>query len=349
MKKAVLYHKLKDKMVECRACSWYCRIRPEQTGICGTRINKKGILFSLVYGKAIGLALDPVEKKPLYHFLPGSRFLSFGTAGCNFGCLFCQNWEQSQGIKNLELKAEKELKNHISQFSRDVTPRQIVELAEKQGAEGIAYTYNEPAIFAEFTHDTAVLAKKRGLKNVYVSNGFESGETFRYIKNYIDAINIDLKSFRKDFYTQICKGRIEPVKENIKRFYREGIETEVTTLLIPGYNDSPKELSDIAEFLSGISKDIPWHVSAFFPHYRMQNVPPTPNSSLEKAYRIGKKAGLNYVYVGNISDSKRSRTYCPKCRTVLITRDYYAGEVRGLDIKTGKCRKCKNRIYGVWL
>lgn len=336
MKLAKLYKKLAEKKVQCLACSWYCRIADGKTGVCGTRINHQGKLYSLVYGRAIGLQLDPVEKKPLFHFLPGKYLLSFGTVGCNFGCKFCQNWTQSQGSK-LGMKIEEE----------EITPKEIVELALEKKAAGIAYTYNEPAIFIEFAYDAAKLARKKGLKNVFVSNGFESEESFEYIKPYLDAINIDLKSFSNKFYTQICKAKIEPVKANIKKYFQAGISTEVTTLLIPQYNDSDEELRQTAQFLAGISKDIPWHISAFHPDYQMLNVPVTRREDLLRAYKIGKQAGLRYVYLGNIDDPEHSATNCPKCQTVLIDRTDYLGVIKTLD-KSGRCNQCGEKIYGVW-
>lgn len=346
MKQAVLYQELDNRQIKCLACSWYCRIAAGQAGICKTRFNKSGTLYSLVYGKAIGLHLDPVEKKPLHHFLPQSSLLSFGTVGCNFGCLFCQNWEMSQVNKNQKL--EKELVDIIDRMSVSITPKQIVEMALREKADGIAYTYNEPAIFAEFTHDSAKLAKKKGLKNVYVSNGFESVETFNYIKEYIDAINIDLKSFRDDFYRKICQAKIEPVKENIKRFFKYGIETEITTLIIPGFNDSSRELHDIAKFLVSVSADLPWHISAFHPAYKMQDVPITSPQTLNAAYEIGKAAGLKYVYIGNVIDHQRSSTFCPKCKALLISRCGYQVDIKDINLKTGKCNHCQEKIYGVW-
>ncbi len=362
MKKAVLFKKLENKSVQCLACSWYCKISPSQTGICATRLNKNGVLYSLVYDKAIGLHLDPVEKKPLHHFLPGSRIFSFGTVGCNFGCLFCQNWEMSQtnkiqnsrfdrGARRAELRIknkEKELTQLIGRMSETVTPKEIVEMALKQKAQGIAYTYNEPSIFAEFALDTAKIAKKRGLKNIFVSNGYESKETFKSVKKYLDAINIDLKSFNPDFYRKVCKADIKPVKENIKRFFAAGIETEITTLIIPGQNDSDEELRNIAGFLVSISPDIPWHISAFYPCYKMMEVSPTPRETLVRAYEIGKKAGLKYVYVGNVPDVERSSTYCPKCGALLVYRNGYEVETKDLGLEKGICRKCGQKIYGVW-
>jgi pyruvate formate lyase activating enzyme len=335
-------------VVRCTACAWYCRIKPGQVGVCATRLNQDGKLYSLVYGKAIGLHDDPVEKKPLYHFIPGSRLLSFGTVGCNFGCEFCQNWEMSQVNKmtddRLQITARENL---IEKMSITASPEDLVKMAIRVGAVGIAYTYNEPAIFAEYAHDTMVAAKKAGLKNVYVSNGFESQETVDYLKDYLDAINIDLKSFRAEFYREVCKAKIEPVKENIQRFYEAGIETEVTTLLIPGYNDTDKELTDIARFLAGISPDMPWHISAYFPAYKL-DAPPTPAKTLERAYAIGKLAGLRYVYVGNVADESRSTTTCPKCQNELVKRWGYETEVLGINLKKGACKKCGEKIYGVY-
>lgn len=350
MKLARLYQPLENNYVRCLACSWYCQIAPKQVGICATRYNKKGRLYSLVYGYPIGLHLDPVEKKPLYHFYPGRNLLSFGTLGCNFGCLFCQNWEMSKinklKIKNEKFKIKETIEKMIKQFSSKITSKEIVEMAINEGAKGIAYTYNEPAIFVEFARDCMVLAKKKGLKNVFVSNGFESEENFSYIKDYLDAINIDLKSFREDFYQKICRAKIKPVLTNIKRYFQAGIEAEVTTLIIPGYNDGEEELKDIAKFLVSLSREIPWHISAFFPAYQMVNVPPTPVNSLISTYEMGKKNGLHYVYVGNVSDSKRSATYCPKCNNLLISRFGYQVKIENLDQKNGCCLKCKQKIYG---
>ncbi|MCX6816634.1 MAG: AmmeMemoRadiSam system radical SAM enzyme [Candidatus Beckwithbacteria bacterium] len=337
MKAAKVFKKLSGGVVQCQACSWYCRIAPGNLGVCATRLNKNGRLYSLVYGQIVGPALDPVEKKPLYHFLPGSNLLSFGTVGCNFACTFCQNWEQSQGNKTgLKINTTK------------ITPEELVDLALSQHASGIAYTYNEPAIFVEFAHDTAVLAKKKGLKNVYVSNGFESVETFNYLKPYLDAINIDLKSFSAKFYQTICKAKIEPVKANIKRFFQSGIATEITTLIIPNHNDSVKELTQIAKFLYQISPDIPWHLSAFHPDYKMTDIPVTPHSTLIKACQIGKKSGLHYIYIGNVFDPKHSSTICPHCQILLISRSHYVGQIENLNTKTGRCSNCGYKIYGVW-
>ncbi len=349
MKKATLYEAGKNNAVRCTACSWYCRIGEGRVGVCGTRMNRGGTLYSLVYGKTTGLSVDPVEKKPLHHFLPGSRILSFGTPGCNFGCEFCQNaWMSQVGkfpISNIKYQISNNL-DEIHRLTVAYSPKEIVEEALRENCQGIAYTYNEPSIFAEFAHDTAKLARKKKLKNIFVSNGYESSETFEYMKPYLDAINIDLKSFRNDFYLKVCKATIEPVKENIRRFFDSGIITEVTTLVIPGENDSDEELHDIAGFLAMLSPDIPWHISAFHPAYKMADALPTPHKTLVKAYDIGKRAGLHYIYVGNVNDTMRSATYCPNCGKALIKRIGYDVLVTG--IKNNACVNCTEYIYGAW-
>lgn len=252
-------------------------------------------------------------------------------------------------LLNLDDQAEKShrLVGLINQLSTPASPREIVHQAINSNAQGIAYTYNEPAIFAEYAHDTMVLAQKQGLKNIYVSNGFESRETFEYLKKYLDAINIDLKSFRNDFYRQICFAKIGPVKVNIKKFFAAGIHTEVTTLIIPGHNDSTKELTQIVQFLVDISPDIPWHISAYYPTYKM-TTPPTPIKTLLKAYNIGKKAGLNYIYVGNVNDPRHGQTLCPKCHSLLIERFGYETQIDHFDPTSGTCQKCGAKIYGVY-
>jgi len=286
MREAELYKKEKNK-VRCLACSHKCLISKDKTGICGVRKNIDGKLFLLVYGKVASMNVDSIEKKPLYHFLPRTTSFSIGTVGCNFKCDFCQNSDISQVSKQGII------------FGKEIKPEEIVEKAIKNKCKSISYTYNEPAIFIEFIKDTAILAKKRGLKNVLVTNGFFSKESFDYISNYIDAMNIDLKSFSEDFYRRYCGGRLKPVLETIKRAHEKGIHIELTTLVIPGLNDSDKEFEKIARFIASISDTIPWHISRFFPMYRMLNKPITPIESLNRAYKIGKKY-LKYVHLGNI-------------------------------------------------
>jgi pyruvate formate lyase activating enzyme len=284
MHECVLYKKLPNKVVQCIACNHRCVIDSGNRGICGVRENIKGKLFLLVYGLIASENIDPIEKKPLYHFLPKTKAYSIGTVGCNFKCGFCQNY----GISQLRKIVGKE-----------VTPEQIVERAIATGCKSIAYTYNEPTIFAEFVKDTAVLAKKKGIKNILVTNGYMTKECLDFFENYIDAMNIDLKSFNEEFYSRVCKAKLKPVLETIKRAHEKGIHIEITTLIVPNENNSIEELEKIAKFISGIDKNIPWHISRFFPMYQMSDREKTSLDILKKAEKIGKKY-LNNVYLGNV-------------------------------------------------
>ncbi len=336
MKKAILYEKLKDNKVQCLACHNQCLISNGKTGICGVRQNMDGDLYLLVYGKAISVNIDPIEKKPLFHFLPGQKAFSLGTVGCNFACDFCQNWEISQIPRNLDLM-------HTGE---EWEPKKIVKYCKDNKIPIIAYTYNEPTVWIEYALDTMKLAQKEGIKNIWVSNGFMTEKALNLIMPYLDAINIDLKSFSEDFYQKICKGQLNPVKENIQKIWKMGIWIEVTTLIIPGLNDSRKELEQIARFLVKISKNIPWHISAFYPCYKMLDRPSTPEETLISAYKIGKKAGLKYVYTGNIPNSNYESTFCPKCNVLVIER--WEMEVLENNLENGKCPKCKTIIQGKW-
>lgn len=339
-----LYRKEKESLIRCLACNHYCLIAEGKRGICGVRTNENGKLKLLVWGKAAGVHLDPIEKKPLFHFLPGVGALSFGTLGCNFACRFCQNWFLSQSPKKEQLESLMVL---IDQVSQDYSPQQLVALAQKLRVPVIAYTYNEPTVFIEYALATMKIAKKQGLKNIWVSNGYLSRESLEAVAGYLDGINIDLKSFRDDFYRRLCSARLKPVLENISHFWRKGVWVEVTTLIIPGENDSEEELREIAKFLVKISPDIPWHLTAFHPDYQMKDKPPTPKKTLLRAWEIGKAAGLNYVYLGNVIDQKHSSTYCPRCAELLVKRDgYQLVEVIGL--KDGSCQFCGQKIAGVW-
>lgn len=322
--------------VQCRVCEHFCAIPSGGWGKCGVRVNRAGQLDLAVYGEAVALHVDPIEKKPLYHFLPGSTALSVGTYGCNLRCEWCQNWQISQ----------------VRQVAPDmggtaVPPKALVDLALREGSASIAYTYNEPTVFFEYTYDTAALAHEQGLKNVYVSNGFMSAETLEALTPLLDGINVDLKGFTEDLYRTYTGARLEPVKRNIAAIAREGrIWIEVTTLVIPGLNDSDAELQAAAEWLANIDPNIPWHVSAFYPTYRMQDRPRTPPATLERAYDLGKAAGLNFVYVGNVIDPRREGTNCPQCGALLISRAGY--HVRVYWQTPGICHRCGARIPGVW-
>ncbi len=353
MKKATLFQKAKDNYVRCQACRHNCVIAPGSSGICGVRQNVDGELYLRVYGKAIAVHVDPIEKKPLYHFMPGSDVFSFGTIGCNFRCTFCQNWDISQAVEAVrerykEKKDETEVMiGEICDEGQDLPPKKVVEHCREQNIPVIAYTYNEPTIFAEYAGDTAKLARKHGIKNIFVTNGYESEECLEYMKDWCDAMNIDIKSFDQKFYTEICGGaKLQGVLDTVKKAYELGIFLECTTLVIPGVNDSNEELEGIAKFLAGISVEIPWHVTAFYPDYKMRDKYPTSASDLERAWKIGKDAGLKYVYTGNLPEGGHNNTECSGCGEVLVERRGMS--CVGCNVKEGKCPKCDEVVPGVW-
>ncbi|MEM4337134.1 MAG: AmmeMemoRadiSam system radical SAM enzyme [Candidatus Woesearchaeota archaeon] len=337
MKKAILWKKLKKNGVECLACNFRCKISEGQTGVCLVRKNIKGKLYSLIYGSIISKNIDPVEKKPLFHFYPGTRTFSIGTLGCNFRCLFCQNYEISQYIREGGFI-----------LGENITPKQVVEEAKKYECQSIAYTYNEPSIFVEFVVDTAKIAKKNNLKNIYVTNGYETKEALERIKGLIDAMNIDLKSFDKNFYMKICGAvDVEKVIETITTAYNMGFWIEITTLIIPNHNDSEENLRRIAKFISSLNKNIPWHITRFFPMYKMEKIPPTPIDTLIRAYKIGLEAGLKYIYIGNVHKEHYENTFCPKCNKIVIERRWELGIVKNF-LKNNSCPHCGEHIAGVY-
>ncbi len=289
-----LFKKIGKDKIQCLACAHYCQIFDGNFGICGTRKNINGKLVSLAYGRPVAINVDPIEKKPLYHFLPKTKILSIGTFGCNFSCQFCQNWQMSQISKN---------NPEIEKLFEDLkvySPREIVKLVKENNCPSIAYTYNEPVIFIEYAHDIAKLAKKAGIKNVFVSNGFWSEESFEYISPFLDAANIDLKSADDEFYRKYSGARLAPILETIRQLHKAKIHLELTTLIIPGLNDDEKNLKNIAKFIAKLDKNIPWHISRFFPCYKLKNLPPTPISTLKTAEKIGRSAGLKNIYIGNV-------------------------------------------------
>jgi len=290
---AKLYKKLQGGKVKCGLCNHRCLISHNKMGICGVRLNKNGKLYSLIYGRPISVHIDPIEKKPLYHFMSKTDTLSFGTFGCNFRCDWCQNWEISQTNKS-DLSV-------IEKISLKVSPKEMVARAKKENCPSISYTYTEPTIFFEYALNTMKLAHKAGFKNIWVSNGYFTKKAFRQFEPYLDAINIDLKGFSNRNYLKYCGARLRPVLNNLKRIKKvKHIHLEITTLIITGVNDDEKQLKQIADFIASLDKNIPWHLSRFFPCYKMTDTPPTPISTLKKAQKIGQKTGLKYVYLGNI-------------------------------------------------
>jgi pyruvate formate lyase activating enzyme len=337
MQEAVLYEKLEGNKVRCGLCAHRCVIGNNRRGICGVRENREGTLVSLVYGKIIAEHVDPIEKKPLFHYLPGTKAFSIGTVGCNFHCKHCQNADISQYPQEHE--------GAIIGHSR--TPAQIVDMALTSGCASIAYTYNEPTVFMEFAHDTAKLAAKQGLGNVFVSNGYMTREAAEYIAPLLGAINIDIKGFSESFYKEICKARLDPVLQTVRTMHELGVWVEVTTLIIPGHNDSDEELGQIADFIVSVDPYIPWHVTRFYPAYLMTDVAPTPTTTIKRARSIGRAKGLAYVYEGNIPGQGDENTYCPECGALCVERSGFG--VTANKIIEGGCPECKARLHGIFV
>lgn len=329
MKEVLLYKKLPDQKVRCRDCAQSCVVFPGKRGICGVRENINGQLFALNYGKAVAVNIDPIEKKPLFHFLPGSRCLSIATVGCNFSCKNCQNSDISQAPKPDRPVA-----------GQDFPPSEIVKTALENDLPAIAYTYVEPTIFLEYALDTMKLAREAKLKNVFVSNGFMSPESAQAVIPYLDANNIDIKSFSDDFYRENCGGRLAPVLETAKLMKKSGVWVEITTLVIPTLSDSEEMLAAIAKFIYGeLGSETPWHVTQFSGaiSWKLKHLPETPVEILKKAYAIGKKAGLKYVYTGNVPGLPSENTICPNCGQVAITRTNY---IIDRHDNNGECANC---------
>ena len=334
MKEAFLYEKLKDKKVRCNLCPHHCVIEERKRGICGVRENREGTLYSLVYERAVANNVDPIEKKPFFHFFPGSYAFSIATIGCNFKCLFCQNADISQ--------FPKKRKEIIGKF---LPPKEIVSDAKQNRCKSISYTYTEPTIFFEYAYETAKIAHQQGIKNNFVTNGFIDKEAVKSISPYLDAANVDLKSFRDEFYKKFCGAGLQPVLDSLKLMKGLGIWVEVTTLIIPTLNDSTDELKSIAEFIFGLGQETPWHISLFYPHYKLTDLPPTPLETLHKARDIGKEMGLDYVYAGNVPRDEGENTFCPHCGRKVISR--YGFQTLKNYIKQGKCPYCGTKIAGV--
>lgn len=333
MKEAMFYERLGEGKVRCFLCAQHCIISPGKRGICAVRENIDGTLYSLVYGKVIARHIDPIEKKPLFHFHPGSRSYSIATVGCNFRCLHCQNYDISQYPKVYpDIPGE------------EMTPEDVVREAELTGCESISYTYTEPTIFFEFAYDCARLAHKKGIKNVFVSNGYTGPEATRAIAPYLDGNNIDLKG-DDNFYKKVAGARLQPVLDTIKLMKELGVWVEVTTLIIPTYNDSDDFLRWVAEFIKSVDPAMPWHVTQFYPTYKLTDQPRTPISTLRRAREIGLKAGLKYVYEGNVPGEGGENTYCPECGELLIERFGFA--LTTINMKNSACPRCGTHIDGI--
>lgn len=330
IKEGVLFDELPDKKVKCHVCSHRCTITEGKVGICRTRQNRNGKIYTLIYNVVSSEAVDPVEKKPLYHFLPGTLSYSLGSIGCNFRCEHCQNWNISQV-------------NPEESYTMEITPEAAINRALAYGSKSISWTYNEPAIWHEYTFDSAVLAKKAGLKTVYVTNGYITPEALRRMAPYLDAYRVDIKSFSEDFYRKTCGARLAPVLESTNLARELGMHVETVTLIIPTKNDSPEEITQIVRWVhDNLGMDTPMHFTRFHPMYKMDGINPTPLDTLEMAYNIAKKEGMRFVYLGNVGGHKYENTYCPKCNALLIDRlGFRVGTVK---IKDGKCPECGEMI-----
>lgn len=336
MREAMLYETLEEGKVQCHLCAHRCLIKEGRRGICGVRENRSGRLQTLVFARAIARNVDPVEKKPLFHFQPGSRTFSIATVGCNFRCLFCQNADISQMPRDL---------NRI--IGAEFPPEQVVEAARKSGSRSISYTYTEPTIFFEYALETAKLAQPAGLRNIFVTNGYMTVEALEAIHPHLDAANVDLKAFTDIFYKEQCGARLDPVLESLKKMKTMGIWVEITTLLIPTLNDSDQELREIARFIMDLGPETPWHVSRFHPTYRLTTCSHTPVASLRRAREIGIRAGLHYVYTGNIPGDEGENTLCHHCGKLLIDR--YGFSIGHYAIRNGRCPDCQTPVAGVEL
>lgn len=336
MQEAKLYIQKEESVVQCKLCNHFCVIPEGQSGICLCRINEAGTLYNLLYGKPVSINIDPIEKKPLFHYLPGTLSYSLGTYGCNFTCLNCHNWVLSQ---------ENNVKEKLSKL-KYISPEKIVEDALESDCRSISYTYNEPTIPFEYYLDIMKIAKKNKLKNIWVSNGYMSEAGLNAIIPYLDATNIDLKSFNSDIYQQYYGANLEPILSNLKKLHNEQVHLEITTLLIPGISNDPEMLADLTNFISNsLDPDIPWHINKFSAKisYKLQKNQDTREKDIQIAYEIGKQAGLNYIYVGNMPGDQKENTYCPNCGELCIRR--FFNNVERFD-RAGECPNCK-QILGL--
>jgi len=329
------YKKHPDREIECTLCPRFCKLGDKERGYCGVRENIGGTYYTLVYGKACSIAVDPIEKKPLFHYLPKSSALSIATAGCNVNCKFCQNWEISQ------VRPE-QVQNY------DFPPRAVVETAKKYSCAVIAYTYTEPVVFYEYMYDTSLEARKKGVRTVVISGGHINPEPMEELTKVVDAIKIDLKAFSQDFYTKYVRGDLQPVLDAIKIVHKSSAWLELVYLVIPTLNDSSDEIRKMCRWImKEIGPDVPLHFSRFVPMYLVKNLPPTPVSTLEKVHKIALEEGIHYVYIGNVPGHSAESTYCPNCNKIVIERRGYS--IGKTALKGGRCKYCNNPIPGIWI
>jgi pyruvate formate lyase activating enzyme len=331
---ARFYKKYPDREIECILCPRFCKLGDKERGYCGVRENIGGTYYTLVYGKACAIHIDPIEKKPLFHFLPSSSALSLAAAGCNVNCKFCQNWEISQ-VRPEQIR-------HL-----DFPPESVAQVAEKNQCPVVAYTYSEPVVFYEYMYDASLEGRKKGIKNVVITGGHINPEPLVELMKVVDAIKVDLKAFNQDFYAQYVRGELQPVLEAIKIIAQSKVWLEIVYLVIPTLNDTPEEIRRLSQWiLKEIGPEVPIHFSRFHPMYLMKNLPPTPVSTLEQVHQVAVKEGLRYVYIGNVAGHKYENTFCPNCKNIVIKRTVY--QIQRIEIEDGKCKFCGNQIPGIW-
>ena len=335
LKEVYFYTKI-GNAVKCLTCPNECLIKEGELSWCRTKINIKGKLYTLAYSNPCAVHIDPIEKKPLYHFLPGSKAFSIATAGCNFRCLYCQNWTISQT-------------SPLKTRNYDLPPEEVVENALKYDCQSIAYTYSEPNAWFEYMYDTAKIAKQYGIKNLWITNGYLNEKPLRMLCKVIDAANVDLKNFKEEIYEKLNGGKLKHVLRTLKILKEEKVWFEITNLVVPQWTDDLEMIREMCKWIyKNLGPDYPLHFSRFFPHYKLQYLPPTPIETLEKAREIAIDEGLKFVYIGNVPLHPANNTYCPKCGNLLIERKGYNIKIVGLELENGSCKKCGEKIAGVW-
>ncbi len=334
LKEVMFYKKLEENKIECEICPRKCRIADLERGYCGNKENREGIWYTLVHSRVCAVHVDPIEKKPFYHFLPRSKTFSIATAGCNIECKYCQNWQIAQ------FRPEQVQNDHLPS-------EEVVRLAKREGCKTIAYTYSEPVVFYGYMYDTAKAGQKEGIGSVVVSNGYILEKPLLELCQYLNAVKVDLKAFTEKFYKEVCSGELEPVKKALKLLQGIGMWTEIVVLILPTLNDGTEEIKEMSKWIMGeLGPDVPIHFGRFYPMYKIKNLPPTPVQTLERARQIARDEGLHYVYVGNVWGHEGENTYCPRCKKMIVHRLGYI--IKKIDIVKGRCRFCQEPIAGIW-
>jgi pyruvate formate lyase activating enzyme len=331
---AKYYKKLEDREIECELCPHKCKVGDRERGYCGVRENHDGIYYTLVYSRPCSVHKDPIEKKPLFHFLPGTDAFSLATAGCNLNCKFCQNWEISQ-VRPEQVN------------SYELPPEEVAALAQETGCKSIAYTYSEPTVFYEYMLDCAAAGRRKGVRSVVITAGYMNHDPWTELIREVDAIKVDFKAFTEKFYHDICRGKLQPVMDSLTDLAKSDVWYELVYLMVPTLNDNPDDIKRMSKWLvTELGKNVPIHFTRFTPQYLLKNLPPTPVSSLEQAREIALAEGMNFVYIGNVPGHEGENTYCPNCKNTVIGRVGF--QITRMNLKDGKCQSCGTAIPGIW-